>query len=132
MRSINKGNTKTGKNQGRIRGKYDSSDEEPDTNSQQYIMQSLMSANQFDDKSKTKKKKERKIKEKDVHIDLEDDTYTVLEKVVLTLKEMKDELVELRSHVESSYCTNAEFNRYSDKIDQSIADLTMRVENMEY
>lgn len=131
--SSKKGNKKSGKKQVRIRRKGDSSDEEPNTNNQQDIMQSLMSANQFEGKSKTKKKKEKKIKEKDVHIDIEeDDTDTVLEKVVLTLKQIKGELAELRTHVEGSYCTNVEFNRYSDKIDQSIADLTIRVENIEY
>lgn len=119
---------RTSKKKVKVRTKNDDSDNEGTGD----IMKSLMSSSQFDDKPK-KKKKEKKIKRKDIEINLnEDDTETVLEKIVLSLAQIRKELDDLRLYSEGTFCTSAEFNRHTENINSKMSDISERVETLEY
>lgn len=99
-------------------------------NCQGDIMQSLMNESQFDNPTK-KKKKKIKRKKKDIEVDFEyDDTDTILRKIVLSLQQIREDLEEIKSYSEGTYCTSTEHNRFASDIDRKVENLMTEVADL--
>lgn len=92
------------------------------------VLESLMNLEQF--KTKPKKKKNKEFDERIEFDILNDDEYTFRNKVVLYLQKMSSDIDELKLDVEGTYCTLSEFNRAVTKIESSIYDLSMGMDDL--
>lgn len=69
---------------------------------------------------------------KNVIIDSEnDDKDQIIKKLIIITEQLKEEIKELKFHIEGTYCTSIEFNRYRDNIEKEILDVETRVDNLE-
>lgn len=60
-----------------------------------------------------------------------DDKDQIIKKLIIITEQLKEEIKELRFHIEGTYCTSVEFNRYRDTIEKEILDAEIRIDNLE-
>lgn len=92
-------------------------------------VQTLMSLSLFD----TPQKKKIPIKgpsRKDLEIDLENDSQeSIINKLILNIKSLREELEEYKQYVEGTYCTQAVHDRNYDVLEKKVDDLSYVIEN---
>ena len=104
-------------------------DKQPEQVDEMDMMQNALSKISFDTPVK-KKTLLKPIKAKEIEINLENDSQEdIIRKLVLTVKNLKDELNEYKTYVEGTYCTFSVHNRVSDDLDKRVTILETAVEN---
>ena len=69
---------------------------------------------------------------KNTDIDFEKDApETIIKKLVLLTQQLRDELEEYKIYSDSTYCTSIEHNRHTSDVDNKLAELSQRIDNIE-
>ena len=92
-------------------------------------VQTIMSMSLFD----TPPKKKVAVKgpsRKELEIDLDNDSQeTIINKLILNIKSLREELDEYKQYVEGTYCTQSIHDRAFDSLEKKVDELTYTVEN---